>query len=130
MMPVENAAAAADMWNHQMPLRIVGIGGPEFVDRPHARADCTGGEFVPFEGTHATTLIVEREAGFSVTEKDDVAIAAGGGIAAPFCAGIADETAGFVQLADQSDCFVPLGLGDVEVVDRIADDVEAGDVAA
>lgn len=35
-MPVEVAAAASDMGRHQVALRVIGIGGIEFVHRPGA----------------------------------------------------------------------------------------------
>ncbi len=130
MMPVQVTAAAADMRHHQVALRIVGVGGVQFVHRPGARLQGAGRELVPFKGAHQAALVIEREAWFAVAQEDDVAIAAGAGVAAPFGAWIADKASGFVELLDQFHRLVPAAFGNVEIVGRVAQHIETGHIAA
>jgi hypothetical protein len=112
------------------PSGIIGIGGIQFVDRPCARLQRAGGEFVPFKGAHQAALVVEREARFAVAQEHDVAVAAGAGVAAPFGARIADKASRLVEFVDQFHRLVPAAFGDVEIVGGVAQHIEAGDVAA
>jgi hypothetical protein len=62
-------------------------------------------------------------------EEDDVAVAAGGGVAGPFVAGEDDEFVVAVEGADGVVEALPVVVGDLEIVALVGAEVEEGDVA-
>ena len=130
-MPIEIGAPSADMRDQQVAFGIVRVNVPEIFQRPDRRLDGAALHFrVPFERPRRLAGAVERELGLAAVQEDDVVVAAGAGVAAPFRPGEADELAFGVQAVDQVDGGVPVLLGDVEVVGGVAEHVEAGDIAS
>ncbi len=114
-----------------MAFRVMGVGRVEFVERPGAGRDLVRAHILaPFEGARVFALAPHGKQRLAVAEEDDVMVAARAGIAAPFGAGIADEIAVDADRPHIGDGCAPAGGGDLEIIGRVAEHVEAGDVAA
>src|SRR2546425_10311794 len=131
IVPIEDAAAPADMRDEKVAFRVVAIGRPQFFERPGARLDAVRAShvLVPLEGAHMRAVLQERELRRAPVQEDHVMVASRAGAAAPFGARKSDEASVLVDRLDQLDGFVPARLRDVEVVVREGEHVEPGDVA-
>ncbi|CAI8697620.1 hypothetical protein EMIT0111MI5_70024 [Burkholderia sp. IT-111MI5] len=130
MVPVGDVAAAADMRHHQMLRGIVRISVPQFLDGPAAEFDRMAFHvLVPDERAVVFAARVVREIRPRVAEEHDVVVAARGRAAAPFLHRIDDEAAGLVEALDRIDAELPVLVGDLEIVRRVAEHVDAADVA-
>ena len=113
-----------------MPVRIMGVGGPQFFERPCAGLDAAALHFfVPLHRAHVLAGLEIRKLRLVVVEENHIVVAAGAARSAPLGAGIGDEAAVLRNFAYQFDRLLPLLGGDVEVVVGEGKDVEAGHVA-
>ena len=71
-----------------------------------------------------------RELWIFVMQKNDIMIAAGAGTAAPLGTGVGNKAAVLGNLPNQLDSFLPALGGDVEIVMRERQNVQARDVTA